>query len=183
MVIVVFLAVFAPMLIEAVRASRNERAQRARGGIEPEDDVYEVMRIAYPAAFLAMIVEGALRGAPRPAWIGAGFVLFVAAKLLKWWAILTLGDAWTFRVLVVPGAALVTRGPYRILRHPNYVGVVGELVGVALMTGAIVAGPLGIILFVALLLRRIAVEERAVGAILATPRHEWSPSPRRPDRG
>jgi methyltransferase len=183
MLIVVFLAVFVPMLIEAARASRNERAQRARGGVEPANDVYATMRIAYPAAFLAMIVEGALRGTPSPAVVAVGFVLFVAAKLLKWWAILTLGRSWTFRVIVVPGATLVTRGPYRSIRHPNYVGVVGELVGVALMTGAIVAGPLVIVFFVALLLRRIAVEERAVGVILATPLHEWSPSPRRPDRG
>ena len=54
----------------------------------------------------------------------------MAAKALKWWAILTLGRFWTFRVIVVPGATLVAGGPYRWLRHPNYVGVIGELVGV-----------------------------------------------------
>ena len=52
------------MLVEARRASANERAQRARGGVEPAGDVYTVMRVVYPAAFLAMFVEGALRGAP-----------------------------------------------------------------------------------------------------------------------
>ncbi len=53
--------VFVPMLVEAGRANRNERLQRARGGIEPPGDVYAVMRIAYPAVFLAMIAEGAWR--------------------------------------------------------------------------------------------------------------------------
>jgi methyltransferase len=115
--------------------------------------------------------------------VGIGAVIFAGAKLLKWWAILTLGDAWTFRVIVVPGAPLVTSGPYRFVRHPNYVGVAGELVGVALMTGALVAGPVAIVAFGALLSRRIAVEERTVGAILRPEPHEWSPSPRRPDRG
>ncbi len=54
--------VFVPMAIEAWRAARNERAQRASGGIEPPGDVYPIMQVAYPGAFLAMIAEGAVRG-------------------------------------------------------------------------------------------------------------------------
>src|SRR5262245_30420538 len=111
------------MLVEAQRAARHERAQRARGGVEPTDDVHNAMRIAYPALFAAMIAERALRGSPGPAWIAAGLACFILAKGIKWWAILTLGPAWTFRVIVVPGTPLVGRGPYRFLRHPNYVGV------------------------------------------------------------
>jgi len=149
--------VFLPMLIEARRAAVNERAQRARGGIEPPDDVYPMMRIAYPAAFLAMIGEGAYRG--DSAFFAAGLALFVAAKALKYWAILSLGPAWTFRVIVVPGARLVASGPYAFVRHPNYVGVAGELVAVALMTGAIIAGPVGTALFALLLWKRINVED------------------------
>jgi methyltransferase len=156
----ILIAVFVPMLIEAGRASLNERAQLARGGIEPADDVYKLMRVAYPAAFLAMIVEGMLRGGPPRAVLVSGAVVFTIAKALKWWAILTLGPFWTFRVVVVPGARLVAGGPYRWLRHPNYVGVVGELIGVGLMTGAWVFFPLGTAGFVSLLSKRIAVESR-----------------------
>jgi methyltransferase len=159
---VIAVIVFAPMLVEAVRAARNERAQRARGGIEPPGDVYAVMRAAYPAAFLAMLLEGALRGAASTAAIAAGAVVFGAAKAIKWWAIASLGRNWTFRVIVVPRQALVANGPYRFLRHPNYVGVVGELAGAALMAGAPIAGAIGVVLFGALLLRRIAVEDHAL---------------------
>jgi len=74
----------------------------------------------------------------------------------------SLGDAWSFRVIVVPGAKLVSKGPYRWLRHPNYLGVMGELVGVALMSGARIAGPIGTILFALLMYKRISVEERAL---------------------
>jgi methyltransferase len=158
----VFAIVFGTMLVEARRASANERAQRARGGIEPAGDVYAAMRIVYPGAFLAMIIEGAMRGAPRPTVVVAGVVLFLAAKGLKWWAILSLGPFWTFRVIVVPGARLVAGGPYRWLRHPNYVGVIGELAGAALMTGATLTGVAGIAIFCWLLVRRISVEERAL---------------------
>jgi methyltransferase len=164
--------VFAPMLVEARRAAANERAQRARGGTEPHGDVYRVMQYAYPAAFLAMIAEGAWRaGSPL---VVPGLVVFALAKALKWWAILSLGPCWTFRVIVVPGAAPVRSGPYRWWRHPNYVAVAGELVGVALMTGARVAGPLATGVFVLLMLKRIAVENRALGDILAPTRSPQS---------
>jgi methyltransferase len=169
-VILLGVAVFVPMLIEALRAARNERAQRVRGGIEPPDDVYQAIRIAYPASFLAMLAEGALRGLPASTALGTGAAVFVFAKALKWWAILTLGPAWTFRVIVVPHAPLVAGGPYRFLRHPNYVGVIGELMGTALMTGAVVAGPIAIVTFAGLLVRRIAVEERALRAAATTRR-------------
>jgi methyltransferase len=154
--------VFGFLLIEALRASRNERAQRARGGIEPPGDVYRLMQIAYPGFFAAMLLEGVMRGAPPTAASAAGAAVFTAAKALKWWAILSLGPFWTFRVLVVPGSTRVVTGPYRLLRHPNYVAVLGELAGVALMTGAMVSGPLAVAGFAALIVKRIAVEERAL---------------------
>jgi methyltransferase len=62
----------------------------------------------------------------------------------------------------VPGAPLVRRGPYRWLRHPNYAAVCGELAGTALAANAPVAGPLALAAFGALMLRRVAVEERAL---------------------
>ena len=160
--LVIGLLIFVPMLVEAARARRNERAQKARGGLEPADDVYNIMRIVYPAAFLAMLAEGAARGGAPAAIVVTGIAVFTAAKIIKWSAILALGRCWTFRVIVVPGDRLVAGGPYRFLRHPNYVGVVGELIGAALMTRALVAGPIAVIVFAALLYNRIAVEERAL---------------------
>ena len=160
--------VFVPMLFEARRAAANERALFARGGVEPAGDVYRAMQVAYPAAFLVMIAEGAMRGgAPLSGTFAAGFVTFAAAKVVKWWAVATLGPRWTFRVLVLPKEPRIVTGPYRFVRHPNYVGVVGELIGVLLMTGAIVGGTIAIVVFGALLARRIAVEERALGGTLA----------------
>src|SRR6185295_18428860 len=122
-VILLFALAYVPMLIEARRAAANERARLARGGIEAPADVYTVMRVAYPAAFLLMIVEHAVSGGVSRSAAIAGLAVFVAAKTLKWWAILSLGAAWTFRVITVPGAPLVSGGPYRLMRHPNYVAV------------------------------------------------------------
>jgi len=69
-------------------------------------------------------------------------------------------------VIVMPGTPLVEEGPYRYLRHPNYVAVIGELVSVALLTNARVAGPVATIVFGALIVRRVSVENRALDAIL-----------------
>jgi methyltransferase len=157
-----FVVVFAFMLVEARRAAINERAQRARGGVEPPGDVYGLMQVIYPASFLVMLAEGAWRGAPPRPMAVAGAAIFAAAKALKWWAIVSLGPCWTFRVIVVPGSRRIVRGPYRFVPHPNYVAVVGEFIAVAMMTGAAVSGPLALLAFAALLVKRIAVEERAL---------------------
>jgi methyltransferase len=120
------------------------------------------MAWAYPLAFVLMAIEGALF-APSPGLVTlAGAVLFGIAKGLKLWAIASLGTRWTFRVLVLPDAPLISRGPYAWLRHPNYVGVVGELVGMGMLTGARLTGPLTVLFFATLLRRRVSVEERAL---------------------
>ena len=159
---VVFVVVFVPMLIEAAVARRNELGQRALGGVEPAGDVYQLMRVAYPVSFLAMILEGAGRAYLPGVVVACGALIFFDAKILKLWAIRSLGRYWTFRVIVVPGAALVSRGPYRLMRHPNYLAVLGELVGVALMTCAYVSGPLVTVVFGGLMLKRISIENRAL---------------------
>ena len=161
-VLIALAVVFVPMLFEARRAAANERAQLSRGGIEAAGDVYRIMRVAYPAAFLAMIAEGAMRGGPRVGVVAVGAAVFVLAKILKWWAIASLGQSWTFRVITVSGAVLVTTGPYAFLRHPNYIAVVGELVGTALVAGALLTGPTATIAFGILMMKRIAIEERAL---------------------
>jgi methyltransferase len=121
------------------------------------------MQIAYPASFAVMFLEAFFRGTEPPGvLVVAGALIFTVAKALKWWAILALGRFWTFRVIVVPGTTLVRRGPYRFLRHPNYVGVVGELVGVGLLTGAFRSAPVATAVFGALIVKRVAVEERAL---------------------
>jgi len=152
--------VYVPMLVEAWLAARNEREQRERGGVEPAGDVYRIMRVAYPAAFAAMMAESAWDPS-HSIWI-AGLAVFAASKALKWWAVAALGRAWTFRVIVRPGVALVGGGPYRFVRHPNYVAIAGELTGLALMSGARLFGPLMTLTFCGLMLKRIVVEDRAL---------------------
>ncbi len=150
------------MLGELWLSMRHERALRSRGALESSDPVYATMRWAYPAVFVVMAVEGALSPAVPAAVLGTGIVVFIVGKAIKTWAIASLGERWTYKVLVLPGVPLVTGGPYRFVRHPNYVGVIGELIGMALITGARVTGPLGVMFFSWLLVRRILAEDRAL---------------------
>ena len=156
-------AVLLLMAVELQLSLVNDRALRARGAVEPSGDVIGVMRFAYPGVFLLMGAEGALHGALSRPLVLAGLVLLGAAKVLKFWAVATLGPRWSYRVLVIPGAPLVTRGPYRLMRHPNYVAVVGEIIAVAVALAAPVTGTAAVAGFGWLLRRRIAVENRALG--------------------
>ena len=158
----VLLAVIVMMLGELWLSTSNERVLRATGAVEVPDPVYSIMRIGYPGVFVAMAAEGALTGVELGPLTFAGVALMFAAKALKFWAIGSLGTRWTYKVLVVPALPLVTSGPYQWMRHPNYVAVVGELIAMALMTHALVTGPLGTLFFAWLLLRRIAAEERGM---------------------
>ena len=170
-------AVIVGLLLAETRVSwRNERLLRARGAVEPPGDVHWVLAVLYPAAFMLMGVEGLYRaaqlegstipaGPPGPSWFVSGALLFAASKALKYWAIRTLGERWSFRVLVLPGVPLVSAGPYQYVRHPNYIAVVGELVGAAMMVGARVTGPVMLALFGIALWARVRFEERALGTL------------------
>jgi len=160
--VVALTAVFAMMLVELAISRSHEKRLRAAGAIEPPGDVYRLLAWAYPAMFLAMAVEGTFSPIHQREVMFIGVCLFGAAKLLKFWAISALGFRWSFRVLILPGAPLVSTGPYAWLRHPNYLGVFGELGGMALAVDAPITGTLSLISFALLVRKRIAVEDGAL---------------------
>jgi methyltransferase len=170
-------AVVVGLLLAETRISRRHEARlRAGGAFTPPGDVYVWLAVLYPLSFLLMGLEGAWRaasaapapaGRPGPSWFAAGLLLFVAGKGLKYWAIRTLGERWTFRVFVVPWLPLVRSGPYRYLAHPNYVGLVGELVGTAMMVGARIMGPAMLGAFGAALWARLRFEQRVMADMTA----------------
>lgn len=161
--IIVTLVLLLTMLGEALLSRAHERFLRAQGAFEPPDDVYRAMLWAYPGCFVAMGIEGAIGGPPARAVVLLGAAVVVIAKGLKYWAMATLGTRWTFRVLVPPHNELVRSGPYIVVRHPNYVAVVGELTGMGFLVGAPWTCVASVVGFGALLLRRIKVEERMLG--------------------
>lgn len=168
------------LLLAETRVSRlHEQRLRERGAVTPLGDVYVALSILYPMAFVLMGVEGAWRASVAeraatvgvvqgPSWLASGVLLFTVSKALKYWAIGALGERWTFRVFAVTDAPLVTSGPYRYVRHPNYIAVVGELVGTAMMVGAPISGPVMLGAFGVALRARVRFENQVLRTIAAS---------------
>ncbi len=156
-------------LAELVVSARNARWSLARGGIEHGRRHFGPMVALHTGLLLACVAEVHLADRPFvPALGWTALVLVLASQGLRWWCIGTLGHRWNTRVVVVPGLPLVTRGPYRWLRHPNYVAVVVEGLALPLVHTAWITALAFTVLNAVLLLRfRIPSEERALADALA----------------
>jgi len=163
------LALFAAeRVFELFLSRRNAARALAQGGIEVGQRHFRVMSALHTLFFLSCGLEVLLlhRGFPPVlGWIALGGCAF--AQALRYWAIATLGPRWNVRVIVVPDAAPVTSGPYRFIRHPNYVAVVLELGLLPLVHGAYLTALVFTFANAALLAVRIRAEERALGAAYA----------------
>lgn len=150
-------------LLELVITERNARRLRARGGFEVGKAHFGPMALLHAGLLAAAPLE--VFGLNRP-WVplfGGVMLLLVAGTMgLRYWAITSLGDRWTTRVFVVPGEPPVAKGPYRWLRHPNYLAVIVEVAALPLVHGAWWTA-LAFSIGNALVLRtRIRVEEQAL---------------------
>ncbi|MEW1839238.1 isoprenylcysteine carboxylmethyltransferase family protein [Nonomuraea angiospora] len=124
-------------LAELAVARRNLAWARSRGGVEYGRRHYPWIVVAHVALLGAAPAEVWLLGRPFvPALGWPMLAVVVLAQGLRWWCIGTLGRQWNTRVVVVPGMPLVDRGPYRWLRHPNYVAVVAEGLALPLVHSA-----------------------------------------------
>lgn len=155
-------------LVELRVAARNLRWARERGGVERGGGHYPVMVALHLALLIGAPVEVWLADRPLvPALAVSMLLLLVAAHALRWWCITSLGPQWNTRVVVVPGLTLVDRGPYRYLRHPNYVAVVLEGLALPLVHGAWLTAALFTVADLALLTWRVRVEEHALAELAA----------------
>ncbi|WP_456825876.1 isoprenylcysteine carboxyl methyltransferase family protein [Cellulomonas sp. P5_E12] len=159
-------------LAELVVSQRHVTWAFAHGGIETGKRHYPPMVALHTGLLVACVVE--VHAADRPFLPALGWtalVFVVAANALRWWCIATLGNQWSTRVIVVPGVALVRRGPYRWLSHPNYVAVAVEGAALPLVHTAWVTACAFTVLNAVLLLGfRIPTEERALRSVSsATP--------------
>lgn len=161
-----FLALVAAERLHELRLSkRNAAAALARGGIEAGREHFGRMRALHAGFLVACALEVVLLQRPLDVRLAAPMLaLALAAQALRYWAIATLGPRWNVRVIVMPGEPVVTGGPYRWLRHPNYLAVVVEGFAIPLIHGAWWTAGIFSVLNAFLLRARIRVEERALAA-------------------
>ena len=157
-------------LAELVVSTRNMRWSKARGGIETGQRHYPFMVLLHTGLLLGCLVEVAWFDRPFLPWLGWPMLaVVIAAQGLRWWCIRTLGPQWNTRVIVVPGLVRVTSGPYRWLRHPNYVAVVVEGIALPLVHSAWITALTFTVLNAWVLKVRLADENRALALLEATP--------------
>jgi methyltransferase len=152
-------------LSELRSAKRNHRKLLKRGAVEVGADHYPAFVVLHTLWFLGMLAEVILLGREVSTFWPALLLVFIGARLLRLWAMRTLGDRWSTRIMVIPGAAAVRQGPYRYFRHPIYVAVATELITLPLIFNAYVTAIAITLLNAALLRIRIRAEEDALKRI------------------
>ena len=144
-------------IAELTLARRNTASLLARGAYEVAPGHYKFIVALHASWLLGLWLLAPWRAVSLP-WLGA----FVLLQLLRAWIILSLGERWTTRIIVLPGIALVRTGPYRFLKHPNYVVVAVEIAVLPLCFGLISYALLFSALNVVVLGIRIRAENEAL---------------------
>ena len=153
--------------VELAVSERNRRWSLAHGGVESGAGHYPVMVLLHTGLLAGAVIEVLALDRPFLPWLGWPMLaLLVASHALRWWCIATLGRQWCTRIVVVPGLSAVTSGPYRFLRHPNYLAVVLEGIALPLVHTAWVTAAVFTVANAALLRVRIAAEERALRSLV-----------------
>lgn len=120
-------------IVELFRARSNEKWIKARGAREFGRGHYPFVVLLHVCFFVSLLLETTIKGYPlieRWPFVLAALLLI---QVLRYWIIMSLGRYWNTRILVVPGSARIRKGPYKKLRHPNYVIVVLELLLIPLI--------------------------------------------------
>jgi methyltransferase len=173
--------------VELWLSRRNVLLAKRAGAVEYGSGHFVWMKLLHTGFFIGCIAEVWLLSRPFVPWLAATcLVVAVLAQALRYWVIATLGRRWNLRVLVLPGVAAVSSGPFRHVRHPNYLAVVAEGIAVPLVHSAFITAGVFTILNAVLLAVRIGCEERALtehcqyGERLGQRRRFWpvrSPTP------
>ena len=149
--------------VELRRSRKNQRALEAWNVRKAPDPYFSWMVLLHASVLTGAAVEVVLGDRPFiPALAMPAGALFIAANGLRWWVIRTLGVHWNVQVMDSAPLGVVTGGPFRFVRHPNYLAVFVELAALPLVHTAWLTALVGSIAHTWVLSRRLAVEERVL---------------------
>jgi len=159
-------AVGVERIIELVISKRHIAYSKSRGGVEFGFSHYPAMVAMHVGLLVGAVVEVWLLDRLFYPWLGwPMLVIAIAAQVLRWWCIVTLGWQWSTRVVVVPDAPRVSGGPYRWSSHPNYVAVAIEGVALPLVHTAWITATVFSIANAFVLRTRLRVEREALNLL------------------
>ncbi len=150
-------------LVELRISRRHQRALAARGARKVNDPKFRWMVLVHAGVLLGSAAEVILLRRPLiPALAATMFVLFLAANAVRWWVIGTLGEHWNVQVVDSTQLGIVTAGPFRFVRHPNYAAVFIEMLALPLIHTAWITALAGAAAHALVLAQRLATEERVL---------------------
>jgi methyltransferase len=157
------LLVISQRCVELYIARRN-RTWALQAGAQEFGERHYLLFFLLHVGWLIGVVGEAIRGGILISELWYGWLsVFILAQGLRYWCIISLGRCWNTRILVIPGSQSISCGPYRLLRHPNYIAVALELISVPLIFGAVITAVITTLLNIWLLLAiRIPEEEKAL---------------------
>ncbi|MEW6143738.1 MAG: isoprenylcysteine carboxylmethyltransferase family protein [Thermodesulfobacteriota bacterium] len=162
----VFLLFISILIIQRVSelllARRNERVVREMGALEYDRRGYKAIVLMHAAFFVSLAAEYFLLGRTLNGYWPALLTIFLLTQGLRYWSIASLGKFWNTKILVVPGSPAVSSGPYKYIKHPNYLAVVIEIAVVPLMFSCYYTCAVFSVLNMIALRRRIRIEESAL---------------------
>ena len=158
------LAIALERLVELIVSRRNAEWSLAQGGREFGRGHYPVMTTMHTLFLVCCVAEVWALHRPFIPWLGWPMLLVVVASTItRWWCATVLGRHWNPRVIVIPGAPLVRRGPYKWMHHPNYTAVVAEVAALPLMHSAWITAIVFTAANALVLNTRIRIENKALG--------------------
>jgi methyltransferase len=161
------LAVAALRIVELGISRRHQAQMISRGARKVDEPRFRWMVLLHTAVLIGAAVEVVFLHRPFLPWLAApAFALFLAANGVRWWVIRTLGEHWNVQVVDSTQLGVVTGGPFRYVRHPNYMAVFTEMLALPLIHTAWITALAGSAAHVLVLSQRLATEERV---LLANP--------------
>jgi methyltransferase len=158
------LLVVALLRVYELRISRRHQQEMvARGAEKVSDPRFRWMVLLHTSVLIGAALEVVFLHRPfYPIFAAVCFIVFVAANVVRWWVIRTLGEHWNVQVMNSTGMGVVTNGPFRYVRHPNYAAVFVEMLALPLMHCAWITAFAGSAAHVIVLSQRLATEERVL---------------------
>lgn len=148
---------------ELFLAKSNEAATRKQGAVEYDKEGYKYIVFLHTAFLISFLVEKIFLGRELNSFSLVLFIIFIFTQILRYWALSSLGIYWNTKILVVPDLNLVKKGPYKYIKHPNYLAVITEIAVIPLIFSCYLTSIVFTILNLIILRRRINIEEKALG--------------------
>lgn len=149
-------------LAELFIAKRNETKMIQKGAVEIDRAGYKYIVLMHSAFFISLLAEKNISGRQISQYWIVFLTLFILAQLLRYWVIVSLGEYWNTRIIILKGSSLIKKGPYRFLKHPNYIAVITEIAVISLLFSCYITSIIFTILNIFVLKRRIKTEEESL---------------------